>query len=197
MKKVLLFAAVMLASFANAKTNVYNFTVFNVDENDESYVAKTINTTKDADFINKKIVNLLSGEDGAVTLVSEENGVYKYQGEFQSQSIYNPFAGLTKRNLVFNLDVTITDGQVALMFTNLKVTEKYMGYGMNDKRYDVAQKMIDYKKQRAIYDSKDKKAYSKEEKKNAAEVVDEISNEIGGSDAELALRLSHIEEALQ
>lgn len=197
MKKVFLFAAVMVACIANAKTNVYDFTVFNVNENEEAYVSKTISTTKDADFINKKIVTLLSGEDGTVTLVSSENGVYKYQGDFQSQSIYNPFAGLTKRNLVFNLEVTITDGQVALMFTDLKVNEKYLGYGMNDKRYDVAQKLIDYKKQRTIYDSTDKKAYSKEEKKNAAEIVDQISNEIGGSDEELALRLSKIEEGLQ
>jgi len=197
MKKVLFFAALLLAGFASAKTNVYDFKTFFVNENEEVVVTKVINTSKDADFINKKIVTILEGDDGTVSQLSSENGVTKFDCSFQTQSIYNPFAGMTKRKLACNLEVTVADGQATLVFTNLKVNENYMGYGMSDKRYDVTQKMIEYNKQRAIYDSTDKKAYSKEEKKKAAEIVDQISNELDGSDEELGLRLSQIEEAIQ
>lgn len=197
MKKVLLFAAVMLASLANAKTNVYDFKTFVANENDEVIVTKVINTSKDEAFINKKIVSLLEGEDGTLNQLSNENGVTKYEGVFQTQSIYNPFAGATKRRLSFNLEVVVANNQATLVFTNLFVNEIYVGYGLSEKRYNVSEKLVEYNEQRTIYDSNDKKAYSKEEKKNAANVVDQISNEIGGSDEELGLRLSKIEEAIK
>ncbi len=197
MKKVLLFAAVMLASLANAKTNVYDFKTFVANENDEVIVTKVINTSKDEAFINKKIVSLLEGEDGTLNQLSNENGVTKYEGVFQTQSIYNPFAGATKRRLSFNLEVVVANNQATLVFTNLFVNEIYVGYGLSEKRYNVSEKLVEYNEQRTIYDSNDKKAYSKEEKKNAADVVDQISNEIGGSDGELGLRLSKIEDAIK
>lgn len=197
MKKVLLFAAVMLASLANAKTNVYDFKTFVVNENGEVVVKKVMNTSKDEAFINRKIKSLLEGEDGTLNQLSSENGVTKYDGIFQTQSIYNPFAGATKRKLSFNLAVTVNNNQVSLISTDLFVNENYMGYGMSDKRYNVSQKLVEYNEQRVIYDSNDKKAYSKEEKKNAADIVDQISNEIGGSDEELGLRLLKIEAAIK
>jgi len=197
MRKILFFAALLLVSFANAKTNVYDFKTFVVNENDEVVVTRVMNTSKNAEFINKNVVTILEGEDGTLNQLSSENGVTKFEGIFQTQSIYNPFAGMTKRKLSFDLVITVANGQATFAFTNLKVNENYMGYGMSDKRYDVTQKMIEYNKQRAIYDSTDKKAYSKEEKKKAAEIVDQISNELDGSDEELGLRLSQIEEAIQ
>ena len=135
MKKILLMMMVMIFSVvASAKTNVYDFKVFAVGDDG----------AMNEDAVNRTIVRKLSGDDGDINKTSSENGVTKYEGQFQTQAYYNPFSGSTKRFLKFNLEVKVAGNTVTLVMTNLKVTEEYIGYGITSKNFDVTDKLVEW-----------------------------------------------------
>lgn len=198
MKKTLLMMTVMIFSVvASAKTNVYDFKVFAVGDDGEAYVTRTYNTTMNEDAVNRTIVRKLSGDDGDINKTSSENGVTKYEGQFQTQAYYNPFSGSTKRFLKFNLEVKVAGNTVTLVMTNLKVTEEYIGFGITSKNFNVTDKLVEYNEKRAIYDRSDFRKQPKSVRSEVEDVIDEVSNTIGGSDKELDVRLRAIEESLK
>lgn len=197
MRKFLFLLVVMASSIiVNAKPDIHNFKNFVVGDNGTVTVVRTYKTTLDEASINKAIAKVLAKNDGILTLLSSENGLTKYQGQFQSQIYYNPMAGTTKRTLKFHLEVTVANNAVVLIMSDLVVQEDYIGYGAHTTMIDVTDKMVKFNKQLAIYNSPDYKKQAKSVRKEVEEVLDDTSDILSASDEELGNRLNLIGQNL-
>lgn len=188
MRNFIVMLSLLVSVLASAKSVQFNLFVPNASN--EVVIVKNFQTSLSEADVTKKVLLILNGDNGNIEGVSDN----LYRGAFQTQNYINPFAGNTRRKLKMDLTITVKDGVATLTMTNLFMQEFYAGYGVHENNYNLNTKMTEYYAAKKMVDEK---SGSKQEIKDAKDVIENAEDDIYPSEEELALRLSSIESAIK
>lgn len=137
MKKLILsIALAVIAVIANAQR--FNFPI---NDRGEVVITETIKSGAGASANFQKVKTWLNTQTFSNISVNSENvdKNLSYVLTKNTKSRYNPFAGQFTENLIFLLNVEVSDAEVVYTLTNMQVQEIYMGYGANTKMKPLSQ----------------------------------------------------------
>lgn len=186
MKKFILsIALAVIAVIANAQR--FNFPI---NDRGEVVITETIKSGAGASANFQKVKTWLNTQTFSNISVNSENvdKNLSYVLTKNTKSRYNPFAGQFTENLIFLLNVEVSDAEVVYTLTNMQVQEIYMGYGANTKMKplsQIVQQVQTIEKQmadaQAAGDKKAMKALKKQYKddlEDLSDTLEKISEEL-------------------
>lgn len=192
MKKIILVALLALGGVCAAiGGNRYEFKNFVLNENEQVVVVRKAKTSLSLDQVVKRVEQYLISDDGKMILIDSLSTDTQrvYDACFQTALYYNPFSGATQRLLGFYMKISVENGEATIMLYSLLVHESYVGWTKKSNRTYIADRLLVYRDNLPI--EKDK-AFSKAQRKEAEDLLDDIEHDLKGSDEELTKRLDRL-----
>ena len=130
MKKLLslaLMAMMVMPLFAGSDPKNWDFSI---NENGECIVERSFDTDKDAAAALNAVKMGLNTQVFTFFLpLNEAESEQFYQIKKNTQTRYNPFAGMFQEYMEFKLKATYESGKVNVLITDLSLQKLYAGYG--------------------------------------------------------------------
>ena len=194
MKKLLsiaLMALMVLPAFAGKTPKNWNFV--NNDEN-ECVVDRSFETSKtDAESAIKAVRAAMNKQNlDAATILSEEEGKIVYQIRKNTQSRYNPFAGMFQEYMEFRMTATFAEGKINLHIDEMTLQNLYAGFGAKVNTEGFSGKIDAYNQ--AVETAATAKGKAKKE---AQELIEEINDSFNSCQEEFDKILDIIQNTVK
>ena len=165
---------------------------FQLNEEGECVVEKTINTSKDAATALKAVkaaINKQTFEERNTISQTAESITYSIKKNTKTR--WNPFAGNFNEAMAFQMEVTYADGKIVLKLSDFTLENKYEGYGKRVDSDTFSGKISEYN------DAAERAANNKgKAKKDAEGVMEEVNDSLNMCQEELDKIFAAIRKAL-